>query len=170
MNAIQSTGAFGAALAAVPNVTIGEEIIRCGFGGGQYSNAVATSIGCAFRAGSIYLNVAAAYTPSVELQTVGPLNGFGTRFGFSFPIGGTQPGRRNRSEDIGAELKALSKISQIETLAVREDLETTKRELAAIRKENEELKIERREQLSVVDRLSERLKKLERMVFKTYRN
>ena len=170
MNAIQSTGAFGAALAAVPNVTMGDEVIRCGFGGGQYSNAVATSVGCAFRIGRIYLNAAAAYTPSVELQTVGPLNGFGTRFGFSFPIGRINPDKSRAPNDISNELRTLSKVSQAETLAVREDLEDTRKEIAEIRKENEELKSERMLQLSMIERLGERLKQLEQLINRARHN
>jgi hypothetical protein len=168
MSAIQAAGAFGAALAATPNITQGDEPVRCGFGGGTFSSTYAGSFGCAVKAGSVYFNVAAAYTPPVTLETVGDVNGFGGRLGFSFPLGKTAKAKAKPkvTEPVKEELIALAKTNQTESKELREDLSKTKEELEKIRKENEKLRNDRKQQMSLLQMLSERVAMLERLMKK----
>ena len=159
MSSIASSGAFAAALGATPNITVGDEPFRCGFGGGVYSNAVASSFGCAVKFGRIYLNVAAAYAPPVELETVGWLNGFGTRFGFSFPLGRSSESKSR--ESLKEELIAIAESKDAEIENLKESLSSAKEELERIRANNQQLEKDQIKQQSAFQMLLGRVKSVE---------
>ena len=86
--AVQTSGAIGAAMSAVPEITLqADEPIRCSIGVGGYGSQYATAAGCALRIKDrIQLNGAISYAPSINYAygTTSPIAG---RIGLSFPLG-----------------------------------------------------------------------------------
>ena len=86
--AIQTSGAIGAAMSAVPELTLQEdEPIRCAIGVGGYGSQYATAAGCALRIKDrIQLNGAISYAPSID-YVYGSTSSIAGRLGISFPLG-----------------------------------------------------------------------------------
>ena len=86
--AMQTSGAIGAAMSSVPEITLEEdEPIRCAVGVGGYGSQYATAAGCALRIKDrIQLNGAISYAPSID-YVYGSTSSIAGRLGISFPLG-----------------------------------------------------------------------------------
>jgi hypothetical protein len=107
--AVQTAGAMGAALSALPQVSLAEdEPVRCGLGTGGWGSQYAVAGGCAVRVvDRIHLNGALAYAPSVN-YTYGSTPSVAGRLGFSFPLGSTNKANKGAGRGTSTDLIAVS--------------------------------------------------------------